>query len=138
MCSRRTGRALELCVVKPAVHVLPLTSNPKLVYAGALNFRDVMLAYGKLSRDLMAHGKGGDYIGLEFSGKVTCRALQPPSLSIIHTRSAQAQPKLLEPRLPDCQVVELQKCWRQIYFRSRSSPPHPMSPAFPPETAGQG
>ena len=38
--------------------------------AGALNFRDVMLAYGKLSRDLMAHGKGGDYIGLEFSGKV--------------------------------------------------------------------
>lgn len=33
-----------------------------------------MLAYGKLSRDLMAHGKngqgGGDYIGLEFSGKV--------------------------------------------------------------------
>ena len=37
--------------------------------AGALNFRDVMLAYGKLSRDMMAHGKGGDYIGLEFSGK---------------------------------------------------------------------
>ena len=35
-----------------------------------LNFRDVMLAYGKLSRDLMAHGKGGDYIGLEFSGRV--------------------------------------------------------------------
>lgn len=33
-----------------------------------------MLAYGKLSRDLMGHGKdgqgGGDYIGLEFSGKV--------------------------------------------------------------------
>lgn len=30
-----------------------------------------MLAYGKLSRDMMAHGKGGDYIGLEFSGKVS-------------------------------------------------------------------
>lgn len=42
-----------------------------LLSAGALNFRDVMLAYGKLSRDMMAHGKGGDYIGLEFSGKVS-------------------------------------------------------------------
>ncbi len=41
-----------------------------LLSAGALNFRDVMLAYGKLSRDMMAHGKGGDYIGLEFSGRV--------------------------------------------------------------------
>lgn len=30
-----------------------------------------MLAYGKLSRDMMAHGKGGDYIGLEFSGTVS-------------------------------------------------------------------
>jgi fatty acid synthase len=39
--------------------------------AGALNFRDVMLAYGKLSRSLMtAAGAGSDQIGLEFSGKV--------------------------------------------------------------------
>ena len=30
-----------------------------------------MLAFGKLSRDLMSHGTGGDYIGLEFSGQVT-------------------------------------------------------------------
>ena len=44
-----------------------------LLYAGALNFRDVMLAFGKLSRDLMAHGNGGDYIGLEFSGHVSRR-----------------------------------------------------------------
>ena len=39
--------------------------------AGSLNFRDVMLAYGKLSKDLMSHGHGGHQIGLEFSGKVT-------------------------------------------------------------------
>ena len=38
--------------------------------AGSLNFRDVMLAYGKLSKDLMSHGHGGHQIGLEFSGKV--------------------------------------------------------------------
>ena len=48
------------------------------IAAGALNFRDVMLAYGKLSRDMMAHGKGGDYIGLEFSGKVNCKTEQAP------------------------------------------------------------
>lgn len=30
-----------------------------------------MLAYGKLSKDLMSHGHGGHQIGLEFSGKVT-------------------------------------------------------------------
>lgn len=29
-----------------------------------------MLAWGKLSRDAMAHSRGGDYIGLEFSGRV--------------------------------------------------------------------
>jgi hypothetical protein len=38
--------------------------------AGALNFRDVMLAYGKLSKDLMSQGNGGSQIGLEFSGVV--------------------------------------------------------------------
>ncbi len=38
--------------------------------AGSVNFRDVMLAYGKLSKDLMAHANGGHQIGLEFSGKV--------------------------------------------------------------------
>ena len=31
-----------------------------------------MLAYGKLSRDLMTAGAGSDQIGLEFSGKVCC------------------------------------------------------------------
>lgn len=36
--------------------------------AGALNFRDVMLAYGKLSKQQMAHESGGDNIGFEFSG----------------------------------------------------------------------
>ena len=44
--------------------------------AGSLNFRDVMLAYGKLSKDLMSHGHGGHQIGLEFSGKVWSPCLQ--------------------------------------------------------------
>lgn len=35
---------------------------------GALNFRDVMLAYGKLSKQAMAHDRGGSNIGFEFSG----------------------------------------------------------------------
>ncbi|EIE19942.1 hypothetical protein COCSUDRAFT_58179 [Coccomyxa subellipsoidea C-169] len=59
---------------------------------GALNFRDVMLAYGKLSRDLMAHGKngqgGGDYIGLEFSGKVGERRVMGVGQNAIATRLA--------------------------------------------------
>lgn len=38
--------------------------------AGALNFRDVMLAYGKLSKQQMAHESGGDNIGFEFSGVI--------------------------------------------------------------------
>ena len=33
-----------------------------------------MLAYGKLSKDLMSHGHGGNQIGLEFSGKVRAAA----------------------------------------------------------------
>ena len=37
-------------------------------HTGALNFRDVMLAYGKLSKQQMAHESGGDNIGFEFSG----------------------------------------------------------------------
>ena len=42
-----------------------------------MNFRDVMLAYGKLSKDLMSHGHGGNQIGLEFSGKVRANTLLP-------------------------------------------------------------
>jgi hypothetical protein len=30
-----------------------------------------MLAYGKLSKDLISHGHGGSQIGLEFSGVVS-------------------------------------------------------------------
>jgi fatty acid synthase len=49
-----------------------------LVRAGSLNFRDVMLAYGKLSKDLMSHGHGGHQIGLEFSGKVKIATFRRP------------------------------------------------------------
>ena len=39
--------------------------------SGALNFKDVMLAYGKLATDLMDYGQGvRSHIGLEFSGQV--------------------------------------------------------------------
>jgi hypothetical protein len=36
-----------------------------------------MLAYGKLSKDLMSHGHGGNQIGLEFSGKVSAVCTWP-------------------------------------------------------------
>lgn len=49
--------------------------------AGALNFKDVMLAYGKLPRDAMGSAGKLFSIGLEFSGQV--RYLQNPcSISI--------------------------------------------------------
>ncbi|KAK9826437.1 hypothetical protein WJX81_005723 [Elliptochloris bilobata] len=35
---------------------------------GALNFKDVMLAFGKLSRDALAHEGGAPGVGFEFSG----------------------------------------------------------------------
>lgn len=47
-----------------------------------MNFRDVMLAYGKLSKDLMTHGHGGHQIGLEFSGKVRPKPRAPPAICI--------------------------------------------------------
>ena len=40
----------------------------RLVHAGALNFKDVMLAYGKLNRDMMSNGYVGCKLGFEFSG----------------------------------------------------------------------
>ena len=43
-------------------------SRLRALPAGALNFRDIMLAFGKLSKQQMAHGQGGDNIGFEFSG----------------------------------------------------------------------
>ena len=45
--------------------------NQGVAWSGALNFRDVMLAYGRLNKDLMHHQFGGDIIGMEFSGTVS-------------------------------------------------------------------
>ena len=44
--------------------------------AGALNFKDVMLAYGKLSREALAHEGGAPSIGFEFSGMVRLQVYQ--------------------------------------------------------------
>lgn len=41
---------------------------------GALNFKDVMLAYGKLSREALAHEGGAPSIGFEFSGMVRLKS----------------------------------------------------------------
>ncbi len=38
--------------------------------AGALNFKDVMLAYGKLARAALAHAGGAPSVGFEFAGTV--------------------------------------------------------------------
>ena len=46
--------------------------------SGALNFKDVMLAYGKLATDLMDYGQGvPSHIGLEFSGQVRGHCTPP-------------------------------------------------------------
>ena len=45
--------------------------------AGALNFKDVMLAYGKLSRELMAGGYSQGRLGFEFAGTVPAGAGSP-------------------------------------------------------------
>lgn len=39
-----------------------------VLVSGALNFKDVMLAYGKLDRDRMGNGYCGSRLGFEFSG----------------------------------------------------------------------
>ena len=60
-----------------------------MCWPGSLNFRDVMLAYGKLSKDLMKHKDGGTNIGLEFSGLVSALAPlprpshKPPKCSVL-------------------------------------------------------
>ena len=48
--------------------LLVLNTKSIQLCVGALNFRDVMLAYGKLSKQQMAHESGGNNIGFEFSG----------------------------------------------------------------------
>ena len=75
-------------------HNLPFSPDhiPCKVAFGSLNFRDVMLAYGKLSKDLMAHGTGGTgaQIGLEFSGVVSNLFLSDLSLVWLHSPSQEA------------------------------------------------
>ena len=45
-----------------------------------MNFRDVMLAYGKLSKQQMAHESGGSNIGFEFSGTLVSSGLDADHL----------------------------------------------------------
>ncbi|KAK9803549.1 hypothetical protein WJX73_007935 [Symbiochloris irregularis] len=53
---------------------------------GALNFRDVMLAYGKLSKQQMAHESGGDNIGFEFSGTTGGRQVMGSAINALATK----------------------------------------------------
>ena len=57
--------------------------------AGALNFRDVMLAYGKLSKQQMAHESGGDNIGFEFSGTIVSFHFRPLQLMMSYSHRSQ-------------------------------------------------
>lgn len=57
---------LEICTASLGIYRARLPDS--FVNTGSLNFRDVMLAYGKLSKQQMAHESGGDNIGFEFSG----------------------------------------------------------------------
>ena len=50
------------------LYVSATQSHMCLACTGALNFKDVMLAYGKLNRDMMSNGYVGCKLGFEFSG----------------------------------------------------------------------
>ena len=53
--------------------------------AGALNFKDVMLAYGKLNRDMMSNGYVGCKLGFEFSGMLKNRRIMGVAKQAIAT-----------------------------------------------------
>ena len=53
--------------------------------AGALNFKDVMLAYGKLNRDMMSNGYVGCKLGFEFSGLLAGRRIMGVAKQAIAT-----------------------------------------------------
>ncbi len=52
---------------------------------GALNFKDVMLAYGKLNRDMMSNGYVGCKLGFEFSGMLNGRRIMGVAKQAIAT-----------------------------------------------------
>ena len=53
--------------------------------AGALNFKDVMLAYGKLNRDMMSNGYVGCKLGFEFAGLLDGRRIMGVAKQAIAT-----------------------------------------------------
>lgn len=53
--------------------------------AGALNFKDVMLAYGKLNRDMMSNGYVGCKLGFEFSGMLKAKRIMGVAKQAIAT-----------------------------------------------------
>ena len=53
--------------------------------AAALNFKDVMLAYGKLNRDLMAAGFSKGALGFEFAGTRQARRVMGVAYQAIAT-----------------------------------------------------
>ncbi len=53
--------------------------------AAALNFKDVMLAYGKLNRDLMASGFSKGALGFEFAGTRQARRVMGVAYQAIAT-----------------------------------------------------
>ncbi|CAL8464659.1 g4194 [Coccomyxa elongata] len=55
------------------------------VIYGALNFKDVMLAYGKLNRDMMSNGYVGCKLGFEFSGMLNGRRIMGVAKQAIAT-----------------------------------------------------
>ncbi|KAK9904717.1 hypothetical protein WJX75_001194 [Coccomyxa subellipsoidea] len=62
----------------------PNMKHCEVVY-GALNFKDVMLAYGKLNRDMMSNGYVGCMLGFEFSGMLEGRRIMGVAKQAIAT-----------------------------------------------------
>ena len=75
--------------------------------AGAINFKDVMIAYGKLPKDAMAAGFSEGKLGFEFAGLAPAPAGAPPrrvmgiAKQAIATR-VDAPPYLVRARVGSC------------------------------------
>lgn len=68
-------------------------------FPGALNFKDVMLAYGKLNRDMMSNGYVGCKLGFEFSGLLNGKRIMGVAKQAIATHVFARNYLVQTPRL---------------------------------------
>ena len=122
-----------------------------LARTGALNFKDVMLAYGKLNRDMMSNGYVGCKLGFEFSGLLKGQRVMGVAKQAIAThvfardflvrgtRHSQTIQAPAQSALPCRNVLALlicevrwQRSWLHISVRARQ-----LHPSLPDSESGK-